>query len=164
MFSVGGHHDTSGHSGRLYKHDTGTDIGALLVRQRAKGTGELVVAQITRTQFNNIWQNLAIATAAYETEWFTFDIAVRRNILFMILRAQRPASVRNEMKLIGNFLNLIARNYVQLSTDSPGQHSTHYTGTVSASAQHDLHIFYRTQTYLWLKLAEVKCNVESLTF
>ncbi|KAL7737679.1 hypothetical protein ACLKA6_006079 [Drosophila palustris] len=39
-------------------------------------------------------QNLGIATAAYETEWFTFDIPVRKNILFMILRAQRPASIR----------------------------------------------------------------------
>ncbi|KAH8277637.1 hypothetical protein KR018_002527 [Drosophila ironensis] len=39
-------------------------------------------------------QNLAVATAAYETEWFTFDIPVRKNILFMMMRAQRPASIR----------------------------------------------------------------------
>ncbi|KAH8406007.1 hypothetical protein KR215_002668, partial [Drosophila sulfurigaster] len=39
-------------------------------------------------------QNLAIATAAYETEWFTFDLAIRKNIQLMILRAQRPASIR----------------------------------------------------------------------
>ncbi|KAH8300325.1 hypothetical protein KR044_012923, partial [Drosophila immigrans] len=39
-------------------------------------------------------QNLAIATAAYETEWFTFDLIIRKNIQLMILRAQRPASIR----------------------------------------------------------------------
>lgn len=38
-------------------------------------------------------QNLAVATAAYETEWFTFDVPLRKNILFMMMRAQRPASV-----------------------------------------------------------------------
>ncbi|XP_017959978.1 odorant receptor 49b [Drosophila navojoa] len=59
-------------------------------------------------------QNLAIAVAAYETEWFTFDVKVRKNIQFMILRAQRPASV-----LLGNirpitlelFQNLLNTTY-----------------------------------------------------
>ncbi|XP_034478691.1 odorant receptor 49b [Drosophila innubila] len=59
-------------------------------------------------------QNLAIATAAYETEWFTFDIPVRKNIILMILRAQRPASI-----LLGNirpitlelFQNLLNTTY-----------------------------------------------------
>ncbi|KAH8291480.1 hypothetical protein KR054_012180, partial [Drosophila jambulina] len=39
-------------------------------------------------------QNLAVATAAYETEWFTYEIPVRKNIIFMMMRAQRPASIR----------------------------------------------------------------------
>ncbi|EDW02024.1 odorant receptor 49b [Drosophila grimshawi] len=59
-------------------------------------------------------QNLAIAVAAYDTEWFTFEIAVRKKLLFMILRAQRPASI-----LLGNirpitlelFQNLLNTTY-----------------------------------------------------
>ncbi|KAH8331808.1 hypothetical protein KR074_012618, partial [Drosophila pseudoananassae] len=39
-------------------------------------------------------QNLAVAAAAYETEWFTFAVPIRKNILFMMMRAQRPASIR----------------------------------------------------------------------
>lgn len=39
-------------------------------------------------------QNLAVAAAAYETEWFAFSVPIRKNILFMMMRAQRPASVR----------------------------------------------------------------------
>jgi len=38
-------------------------------------------------------QNLAVATAAYATEWYTFDVPLRKNILFMMMRAQRPAAV-----------------------------------------------------------------------
>ncbi|EDV56250.1 odorant receptor 49b [Drosophila erecta] len=59
-------------------------------------------------------QNLAVATAAYETEWFTFDVPLRKNILFMMMRAQRPASI-----LLGNirpitlelFQNLLNTTY-----------------------------------------------------
>ncbi|KAH8401345.1 hypothetical protein KR009_004665 [Drosophila setifemur] len=59
-------------------------------------------------------QNLAVATAAYETEWFTFEIPMRKNILFMMMRAQRPASI-----LLGNirpitlelFQNLLNNTY-----------------------------------------------------
>ncbi|XP_052840047.1 LOW QUALITY PROTEIN: odorant receptor 49b [Drosophila gunungcola] len=38
-------------------------------------------------------QNLAVATAAYDMEWYTFDVPVRKNIIFMMMRAQRPASI-----------------------------------------------------------------------
>ncbi|XP_017475280.1 PREDICTED: odorant receptor 49b isoform X2 [Rhagoletis zephyria] len=38
-------------------------------------------------------QNLAIAAAAYDTEWFTFPIAVQKHILLMILRAQKPPAI-----------------------------------------------------------------------
>lgn len=38
-------------------------------------------------------QNLSIAAAAYETEWFTFEIPVQKLILLMILRAQKPCTV-----------------------------------------------------------------------
>ncbi|KAH8386024.1 hypothetical protein KR200_008222, partial [Drosophila serrata] len=59
-------------------------------------------------------QNLAVATAAYETEWFTYEIPVRKNIIFMMMRAQRPASI-----LLGNirpitlelFQNLLNTTY-----------------------------------------------------
>ncbi|SPP75605.1 odorant receptor 49b [Drosophila guanche] len=59
-------------------------------------------------------QNLAVATAAYETEWFTFEGPMRKNILFMIMRAQRPPSI-----LLGNvrpitlelFQNLLNTTY-----------------------------------------------------
>ncbi|EDW76683.1 uncharacterized protein Dwil_GK15588 [Drosophila willistoni] len=39
-------------------------------------------------------QNMAIATAAYETKWFAFNVHLRKHILLIILRAQRPASIR----------------------------------------------------------------------
>ncbi|XP_064543458.1 odorant receptor 49b [Drosophila montana] len=59
-------------------------------------------------------QNLAIAGAAYETAWFTFDLSLRKDIQFIILRAQRPASI-----LLGNtrpitlelFQNLLNTSY-----------------------------------------------------
>ncbi|XP_053965431.1 odorant receptor 49b [Anastrepha ludens] len=38
-------------------------------------------------------QNLAIAAAAYDTEWFTFPIPVQKYILLMILRAQKPPAM-----------------------------------------------------------------------
>nr|XP_016943087.1 odorant receptor 49b [Drosophila suzukii] len=59
-------------------------------------------------------QNLAVATAAYATEWYTFDVPLRKNILFMMMRAQRPAAI-----LLGNvrpitlelFQNLLNTTY-----------------------------------------------------
>ncbi|XP_028893520.1 odorant receptor 49b [Zeugodacus cucurbitae] len=42
-------------------------------------------------------QNLAIAAAAYDTEWFTFPIPVQKYILLMILRAQKPPAI-----MVGN--------------------------------------------------------------
>nr|QKN21369.1 odorant receptor [Bactrocera dorsalis] len=42
-------------------------------------------------------QNLAIAAAAYDTEWFTFPISVQKYILLMILRAQKPPAI-----MVGN--------------------------------------------------------------
>ncbi|XP_017053784.1 odorant receptor 49b [Drosophila ficusphila] len=59
-------------------------------------------------------QNLAVASAAYETEWFTFEVPLRKNIIFMMMRAQRPASI-----LLGNirpitlelFQNLLNTTY-----------------------------------------------------
>ncbi|EDW35808.1 GL17016 [Drosophila persimilis] len=59
-------------------------------------------------------QSLAVAMAAYDTEWYTFEIPLRKNILFMIMRAQRPASI-----LLGNvrpitlelFQNLLNTTY-----------------------------------------------------
>ncbi|XP_030376759.1 odorant receptor 49b [Scaptodrosophila lebanonensis] len=38
-------------------------------------------------------QNLAIATAAYKTDWFAFDVPAQKNMVLIILRAQRPASI-----------------------------------------------------------------------
>uniref|UniRef100_A0A1A9Z5L8 Odorant receptor n=1 Tax=Glossina pallidipes TaxID=7398 RepID=A0A1A9Z5L8_GLOPL len=37
--------------------------------------------------------NFAIAAAAYETDWFTYDTVVQKDILLLILRAQKPCSV-----------------------------------------------------------------------
>ncbi|XP_016986100.1 odorant receptor 49b [Drosophila rhopaloa] len=59
-------------------------------------------------------QNLAVATAAYDTEWYTFEVPLRKNIIFMMMRAQRPASI-----LLGNirpitlelFQNLLNTTY-----------------------------------------------------
>ncbi|XP_067634159.1 odorant receptor 49b-like [Eurosta solidaginis] len=42
-------------------------------------------------------QNLAIAAAAYDTEWFSFPIPVQKHILLMILRTHKPAAI-----MIGN--------------------------------------------------------------
>ncbi|XP_013102404.1 odorant receptor 49b [Stomoxys calcitrans] len=39
-------------------------------------------------------QNLKIAAAAYETEWFTFEIPTQKSILLLILRAQKPSSIK----------------------------------------------------------------------
>nr|AID61215.1 odorant receptor [Calliphora stygia] len=39
-------------------------------------------------------QNLQIAAAAYDTEWFTFEIPVQKNIQLLILRAQKPCSIK----------------------------------------------------------------------
>ncbi|XP_065369646.1 odorant receptor 49b [Calliphora vicina] len=39
-------------------------------------------------------QNLQIAEAAYDTEWFNFKIPVQKNILLLILRAQKPCSIK----------------------------------------------------------------------
>ncbi|KAI9576854.1 hypothetical protein GQX74_014629 [Glossina fuscipes] len=37
--------------------------------------------------------NFAIAPAAYEKDWFTYDFAVQKDILLLILRTQKPCSV-----------------------------------------------------------------------
>ncbi|KAI8127517.1 Odorant receptor 49b [Lucilia cuprina] len=39
-------------------------------------------------------QNLKIAEAAYDTEWFTFEISTQKNIQLLILRAQKPCSIK----------------------------------------------------------------------
>ncbi|XP_005179498.1 odorant receptor 49b [Musca domestica] len=39
-------------------------------------------------------QNLSIAAAAYETEWFTYEIPVQKLILLMIMRAQKPCTIK----------------------------------------------------------------------
>ncbi|KAM7341760.1 odorant receptor 49b isoform 1-T2 [Cochliomyia hominivorax] len=39
-------------------------------------------------------QNLQIAAAAYETDWFTYPIPVQKNIQLLILRAQKPCSIK----------------------------------------------------------------------
>ncbi|ALC40569.1 Or49b [Drosophila busckii] len=54
-------------------------------------------------------QNLNIAIAAYETEWFTFDFRLRRNISLMIMRAQRPAAIR-----LGNIKPITLELFKQL--------------------------------------------------
>ncbi|XP_037956548.1 odorant receptor 49b-like [Teleopsis dalmanni] len=39
-------------------------------------------------------QNLAVAAAAYETDWFLFDTSTQKYILLIIMRAQRPSTIK----------------------------------------------------------------------
>ncbi|TMW54610.1 hypothetical protein DOY81_000404 [Sarcophaga bullata] len=39
-------------------------------------------------------QHLEIAAAAYETEWFTFKLPIQKNIQLLILRTQKPCSIK----------------------------------------------------------------------
>uniref|UniRef100_A0A1A9UI58 Odorant receptor n=1 Tax=Glossina austeni TaxID=7395 RepID=A0A1A9UI58_GLOAU len=55
----------------------------------------MILAQISALYWyaNELRQeNFAIAAAAYETDWFTYDTAVQKDILLLILRAQKPCS------------------------------------------------------------------------
>uniref|UniRef100_A0A240SWV3 Odorant receptor n=1 Tax=Glossina morsitans morsitans TaxID=37546 RepID=A0A240SWV3_GLOMM len=61
----------------------------------------MILAQISALYWyaNELRQeNFAIAAAAYETDWFTYDTIVQKDILLVILRAQKPCSIK-----VGNF-------------------------------------------------------------